>query len=936
MTKKGIAISVACLLFLGLLVFLVWSTVLYFQQKDDYNGAWQEGYDTGVSAKNEYEKTIQQLQADKLSLSTELADTKASVESLTSTNTAYSSQIQQLTTQKSELEKTVSELTSANTENELTIQTLSAQVSSYETQITNLQAEITSNNKTISALNAQIAELDDQIAELEDTAEDNTETIIELTEQKTGLENQVTNLTAQVSAKTNEINTLNSTITSLNNLVAKLQSTNELQSQTITNLNTQIVSLNTQISNLTLQINNNSGIVSNLQAKITQLQNSIAYYEEYIAGLESGEQIVITAEFNGSVYNVQVINKGGKLSIIEPTSTDYVIFNYWTVDGEQIDLNTYTFNESTKIVANCTYKYDAAYYVDNSPVSEQIIVSNGYATDPTEPTKDGYEFDGWSLDGTTVIDTSDYAITKNTIFYAVFTKLHTVQFSDGENIVSTQTVRNGDYADADSVSVSSTEYKVFNGWTFGGSVVDVDSYIISADIVFVAGYVYKYDVSFTVDGSPVSSQIVANGNYATEPDTPTKTGYTFKGWSLNGTDIVTVSSTPITAETTFIALWTINSYTVTFNDGTTTTTQQVNYNSCAIEPVQPIKLGYTFGGWSLDGVNPVVVTDYVITSEVAFTALWTINSYTVTFNDGITTTTQEINYNCYAVEPDEPTKTGYTFKGWSLNGTDIVTVSSTPITAETTFIAVWEQITYTVTYYDSDKITVLDSDVVPYGEYTSTTVSPNKENRKFMGWSADGVNVLSDYNSTAVYSTKSYYAVYGHELAGLYYCEDNSLYLGITANAFVIGYKIEQNEIVSSTLYLPISYDCGTTFALKNSITNNSVTVSGTSLIVEVGENSYIYVFVGDFSDYSYIAAGTYHTEGTQLIGGSYSYDYVIYDNMTYFDTGTNKTESYVLFNGAFYYVSTQLATETVSKLNNFVLTDSGFTLNGKTFTKVS
>ncbi len=590
MTKKGIAIAIACLLFIGLEVFLIWSSILYYQQKDDYDKAWQSGYDTALQAKDEYDKTIAQLQAEKLQLSSDLSTAQSSLETLKASNESLTTQVETLTTQKTELEASVTNLTQTKTENELTIQTLNTKVSNYEEQISELQADITENETTIGSLNAQITNLNKQIAELESEAESNTAEIAELEQVKLGLENQITNLNAQISAKTNEINTLNGTVISLNNLVSKLQSTNELQAQTISNLNTQIVSLNTQISNLTLQINNNSGIVSNLQAKITQLENSIAYYEEYIAGLESGNQVVITAEFNGSVYNVQVIAKGSKVSIVEPTSTEYVVFNYWTVNGEQIDLNTYTFNESTKIVANCTYKYDVTYYVDNEPVSEQIIVSNGFAADPTEPTKTCYEFDGWSLNGTTVIDTSEYAITKNTNFYAVFTKLHTVQFNDGTSVVSTQTVRNGEYANAENVSVTSTQYKTFAGWTVGGSVVDVSSYIISADTIFTATYTYSYDVTFKSDNSTHNSQIVQSGNYPTEPTAPTKTGYEFLGWSLNGTDIVSVTSTQITANTTFIAVWKELKKTVSFvniETGENLGTQTVSIGESATLPAKP-------------------------------------------------------------------------------------------------------------------------------------------------------------------------------------------------------------------------------------------------------------------------------------------------------------------------------------------------------------
>ena len=674
--NTGIIKTIGCLLGVGILTFLIWCTVLYYQKEYDYDNAWQDGYDTALPAKDVYENTIKELQA-------ELSDVTTQYELVVSSNESYKAQVEQLTAQKTELESSVATLTQTKTENEQTIASLTTQVDNSNKQVEDLTADLADVNEQLEDLTADLADVNEQLEDLQADAVTNASTIAQLLQDKAGLENQITNLNSEISTKTQQINTLHGNIINLNNLISQLQSTNDLQAQTINNLNTQIISLNTQISNLTLQINNNSGLVSTLNQKITQLENSIAYYEEYIAGLETGTQIVITAEFNGSVYNVQVINKGGKVSIVEPTSTDYVIFNYWQLeDGTQVDLSTYTFDTSTKIIANVTYKYDVDFYVDNASVDDQIIVVNGYATAPSNPSKSGYEFDGWSLDGSTVIDVSSYAITKNTIFYAVFTKLHTVQFDDGTQIIDTQTVRNGEHAE--DVEIEDTTYKVFNGWTVGGSIVDVDSYAISSDTIFTASYTYKYDVTFMSDSSEYDTQIVTSGNYATEPEQPTKTGYTFLGWSINGSDIILVSSTPITANTTYIAVWQINSYVVQFNDGTNI-------------------------------VN-----------------------------------TQSVNYGSYPAEPVAPTKTGYLFKGWSLNGTDIVTVSNTVITQATTFIAVWDK-TYIVTYYNADNTTVYDTDTIVSGNaLEDVSYTPTTQNTKFVGWSLDKQTVIaSDYTVTS-------------------------------------------------------------------------------------------------------------------------------------------------------------------------------------------
>ena len=641
----GIIFSV---IFIAAFLFgLIWAIINWETVKQSFSGTQlytaeqveqikEDTYNEALKDKDSYLELINNLRDEKINLTDELSQAKIDITSLQNANKEYQTSVETLTAEKEFLTSEVNNLTALKTENEQTISDLNSNIENYQTQISNLNSDIESKQTIITQLESDIDYLEENIEMLQNNATDNEATIAELTQQKSALETQITNLNAQITSKIQEINTLNSTITSLENMVAKLQSTNDIQAQTITNLNTQIVSLNTQISNLTLQINNNSGIVSSLQSKITQLENSIAYYEEYIAGLENGSQIVITAEFNGSVYNVQVINKGSKLSLIEPTSTDYVIFNYWEdEEGNQIDLSTKTFDESTKLIANVTYKFDVNFYVDNASVDDQIIVKNGYATAPTTPIKTGYEFDGWSLDGQTVVEVSETPITKNTIFYAVFTKLHTVQFNDGTQVIDTQSVRNGEFAT--DVDIEDTPYKVFNGWLYNNSLVNVSTFAISSDIVFTASYTYKYDVTFKVDDATHNSQIIASGNFATEPTEPTKTGYTFKGWSLDGQNIVNLNSTPITSTTTFIAIFEINTYTVTFDTGdtNTTTTQQVTYNSSPSEPANPTKIGYEFEYWTLNKEDMVNVTDIAITDNTTFYAVFSYYDFVATTWNGL-------------------------------------------------------------------------------------------------------------------------------------------------------------------------------------------------------------------------------------------------------------------------------------------------------------
>lgn len=219
------------------------------------------------------------------------------------------------------------------------------------------------------------------------------------------------------------ISSLNEQVSSLKTLVSNLQSSNETNLETIVSLNNQIVLLNNQIVELTNQVQNNSSVVNNLNAKIAQLEKSIAYYEDYISQLENGEQVVATFEFDGCVYNIQILNKGGKVSVVDPTSTEYVIFNGWTVDGQPVELSTYVVNKNTKFVADVTYKYAVTFMVDGQQYGDiQVVDKDGTASLPTAPTKDDYKFKYWTLGGIQV-DVTTYKITASTIFIAEFSKM---------------------------------------------------------------------------------------------------------------------------------------------------------------------------------------------------------------------------------------------------------------------------------------------------------------------------------------------------------------------------------------------------------------------------------------------------------------------------------------------------------------------------------
>ena len=527
------------------------------------------------------------------------------------------------------------------TETELTgqVKYYKSLVDEYYIQVNTLNDEITMLTKTKKDYETQIANIESQKANLQTQVNNlntikinNEETIANLNSQITTLQNQVTNLTNSGEDKSEQIKTLNSQITTLQNTVSQLQTTNDMNVATIKSLNTQIANLNTQISDMTLQSQNSQSQINALNDKITELQKSVTYYESYIAQLENGEQVVATFEYDGSVYNIQIVNKGSKLSVATPTSTEYKIFNGWKVNEETIDLSTYTISQNTKIVADVTYKYDVEFKVDNEVYNSQIVVKNGFATLPTAPTKTDYEFDGWSLNGVDVISNiPTKQVTVNTTYFAVFTKLLTVRFMYEDTVISTQSIRNGNYVTAP--TIENTDYKVFKGWKVHGNIVDLSTYKIVSHTLFVADVTYKYDVEFKVDNEVYNSQIVVKNGFVTLPTAPTKTGYEFDGWSLDGLTVFDITTFEITENRTFAALFT-KLHTVTFKyEDSIVSTQTIRDGNYATAPTVENTADKVFNGWKLNSVI-TDVANYSITSDVTFIADITYNEEKDDSNNG--------------------------------------------------------------------------------------------------------------------------------------------------------------------------------------------------------------------------------------------------------------------------------------------------------------
>jgi len=271
-------------------------------------------------------------------------------------------------------------------------------------------------------------------------------------------------------------------------------------------------------------------------------------------------------------------------------------------------------------------QYTIAYVLDggqNNPANPASYTIESATIELGDPTKAGYDFDGWF--GDAQLEQPSSTITQgstgNKTFYAAWVQSpYTVNFD-----------ANG-------------------GWT------------------------------------PTASKLVYSGDsYGTLP-TATRTGYTFGGWydGIGGTGTLYSADTPVvlTADQTLYARWTATSYSIAYNlDGGTNHADNPNSYTIEVTPVvlkDPNKTGYVFDGWysSSNFIDSNKTTGIALggTGTKTFYAKWSLETYTVTFdaNGGTAmSVTLQVNYGKaysylggYNYSFPSSTKDNETFLGW--------------------------------------------------------------------------------------------------------------------------------------------------------------------------------------------------------------------------------------------------------------------------------
>ena len=167
----------------------------------------------------------------------------------------------------------------------------------------------------------------------------------------------------------------------------------------------------------------------------------------------------------------------------------------------------------------------------------------------------------------------------------------------------------------------------------------------------------KYTITFDTNGGSEIAPITQDYETAiTAPDNPTRKGYTFKGWDKEIPETMPAENITVKAQ------WEINQYTIAFdtNGGSEIAPITQDYGTEITAPDNPTRKGYTFKGWDKE------IPETMPAENITVKAQWEINQYTITFdtNGGNEVAPITQDYGTEITAPDNPTRKGYTFKGW--------------------------------------------------------------------------------------------------------------------------------------------------------------------------------------------------------------------------------------------------------------------------------
>ena len=273
------------------------------------------------------------------------------------------------------------------------------------------------------------------------------------------------------------------------------------------------------------------------------------------------------------------------------------------------------------------------------------------------------------------------------------------------------------------------------GYTFKGWDKEIPETMPADNITVKAQWeINQYTITFDTNGGSEIAPITQDyGTEITAPDNPTRKGYTFKGWDKEIPETMPAENITVKAQ------WEINQYTITFdtNGGSEIAPITQDYGTEITAPDNPTRKGYTFKGWDKE------IPETMPAENITVKAQWEINQYTITFdtNGGSEIAPITQDYGTEITAPDNPTRKGYTFKGWDKEIPETMPAENITVKAQ------WEINQYTITF-DTNGGSEIAPITQDYGTEITAPDNPTRKGYTFKGWDKEIPKTMPAENIT--------------------------------------------------------------------------------------------------------------------------------------------------------------------------------------------
>ena len=355
-----------------------------------------------------------------------------------------------------------------------------------------------------------------------------------------------------------------------------------------------------------------------------------------------------------------------------------------------------------------------------------ITITQDYGTPITAPTltREGYTFKGWdkeipeTMPAENITVKAQWEINQYTIAFD----------TNGGSEIAPITQ---DYG----TEITAPDNPTRKGYAFKGWDKEIPETMPAENITVKAQWeINQYTITFDTNGGSEIAPITQDyGTEITAPDKPTRKGYTFKGWNKEIPETMPAENITVKAQ------WEINQYTITFdtNGGSDIAPITQDYGTEITAPDNPTRKGYTFKGWDKE------IPETMPSENMTVKAQWEINQYTITFdtNGGSEIAPITQDYGTEITAPDKPTRKGYTFKGWNKEIPETMPAENITVKAQ------WEINQYTITFDTNGG-----SDIAPitqdYGTEITAPDNPTRKGYTFKGWDKEIPETMPAENIT--------------------------------------------------------------------------------------------------------------------------------------------------------------------------------------------